>query len=69
MFEIVLTKVDADITACYEQRPIEPNSSIQKLTESFCRRLHHIRELVLRITDQKRNIRTNTTTCLYYFFT
>ncbi|CAF1425399.1 unnamed protein product [Adineta ricciae] len=53
MLEMVLAKADADITAYYEQQLLEPNSSIQKLSESLRQRLHHMRELVLRITDQK----------------
>ncbi|UJR36035.1 hypothetical protein I4U23_028772 [Adineta vaga] len=53
MLEMVLAKADTDITAYYEQRLIEPNSSMQKLSESLRERLHHIRELVLHITDQK----------------
>jgi phosphoenolpyruvate carboxylase len=54
MLEMVLAKVDLDIFAYYEQRLIEPNSSMQKLSESLRERLNHIRELVLRITDQKK---------------
>ncbi len=53
MLEMVVAKADMDITAYYEQRLIEPNSSMQKLSESLRKRLHHIRELVLHITDQK----------------
>jgi phosphoenolpyruvate carboxylase len=53
MLEMVLAKADVDIVAYYEHRLIEPNSSMQKLSESLRRRLEHIRELVLRITDQK----------------
>jgi len=53
MLEMVLAKADTDITAYYEQRLIEPNSSMQNLSESLRERLHHIRQLVLRITDQK----------------
>ncbi|CAF3654200.1 unnamed protein product [Rotaria socialis] len=53
MLEMVLAKADTDIAAYYEQRLIEPNSSMQKLSESIRTRLHHIRELVLLITNQK----------------
>ena len=53
MLEMVLAKADADITAYYEQQLLEPNSPMQKLSESLRQRLHHMRELVLRITDQK----------------
>ncbi|CAF0729058.1 unnamed protein product [Rotaria sordida] len=53
MLEMVLAKSDVDITAYYEYRLLEPNSSMQKLSESLRQRLDHLRELVLRITDQK----------------
>jgi phosphoenolpyruvate carboxylase len=53
MLEMVVAKADTDITAYYEERLIEPNSSMQKLSESLRQRLHHIHDLVLRITDQK----------------
>lgn len=53
MLEMVLAKADADIVAYYEQRLIQPDSSMHKLSESLRDRLHHIRELVLRITNQK----------------
>ena len=53
MLEMVVAKADMDITSYYEQRLIEPNSSMQKLSESLRKRLHHVRELVLHITDQK----------------
>jgi phosphoenolpyruvate carboxylase len=53
MLEMVLAKADVDIAAYYEQRLIEPNSSMQKLSESLRARLKHIRDLVLCITDQK----------------
>ncbi|CAF3057048.1 unnamed protein product [Rotaria sp. Silwood2] len=53
MLEMVLAKSDVDIAAYYEHRLIEPNSSMQKLSESLRARLDHLRELVLRITDQK----------------
>ncbi|CAF3465698.1 unnamed protein product [Rotaria sp. Silwood1] len=53
MLEMVLAKSDVDITAYYEHRLIEPNTSMQKLGESLRGRLDHLRELVLRITDQK----------------
>jgi phosphoenolpyruvate carboxylase len=53
MLEMVLAKADVDIAAYYEQRLIESNSSMQKLSESLRARLKHIRDLVLCITDQK----------------
>lgn len=53
MLEMVLAKADVDIVAYYEQCLIEPNSSMKKLSESLRARLNHMRELVLRITDQK----------------
>lgn len=53
MLEMVLAKTDLDIVAYYEQRLIEPNSSMKNLSESLRERLEHMRELVLRITDQK----------------
>ncbi|CAF3865196.1 unnamed protein product [Adineta steineri] len=53
MLEMVLAKADADIAGYYEERLIEPNSSMKKLSESLRERLDHIRKLVLRITDQK----------------
>ena len=52
MLEMVLAKSDTDITAYYEQRLLEPNSSMQKLSESLRARLAHVRDLVLHITDQ-----------------
>ena len=52
MLEMVLAKADTDITSYYEQRLIEPHSSMQKLSESLRGRLGHVRELVLRITNQ-----------------
>jgi phosphoenolpyruvate carboxylase len=53
MLEMVLAKADEDIVAYYEHQLIEPNSSMQSLSQSLRRRLEHIRQLVLRITDQK----------------
>ena len=53
MLEMVLAKADADIVAYYEHQLIKRNSSQQKLSESLRERLAHIRELFLRITDQK----------------
>jgi phosphoenolpyruvate carboxylase len=53
MLEMVLAKADVDIVAYYEDRLIEPNSPLKKLSQSLRGRLKHIRELVLRITDQK----------------
>ena len=53
MLEMVLAKADDDIVAYYEHQLIEPNSSMQNLSQSLRRRLEHIRQLVLRITDQK----------------
>lgn len=53
MLEMVLAKADVEIVAYYEHRLIEPNSSMKNLSESLRKRLEHMRELVLRITDQK----------------
>lgn len=53
MLEMVIAKADVDIVTYYEHTLLEPNSPMQKLSESLRARLGHIRELVLRITDQK----------------
>jgi len=53
MLEMVIAKADADIVAYYEHRLLEPNSSVQKLSANLRKRLIHIRQLILRITDQK----------------
>lgn len=53
MLEMVLAKADADIVAYYEHQLIEGNPSLQNLSESLRQRLVHIRELFLRITNQK----------------
>lgn len=53
MLEMVIAKADADIVAYYEHRLLEPNSSVHKLSQTLRKRLIHIRDLILRITDQK----------------
>src|SRR5262249_23999335 len=54
MLEMVLAKVDINITTYYEERLIESNSSIQKLSQSLRERLIHLHKLVLYITNQKK---------------
>ena len=53
MLEMVLAKADADIVTYYEHQLLESNSSLQNLSESLRKRLPHIREIFLRITDQQ----------------
>lgn len=53
MLEMVLAKADAHIAAYYENRLIELDTPMQKLSESLRGRLHHMHEILLCITDQK----------------
>jgi len=53
MLEMVIAKTDADVVAYYEERLLESDSSIKAIGETLRKRLARIRQLILRITDQK----------------